>query len=116
MAVIALLCWIGPGHATNCGYDYCWGAIGAGTGGIAARASGFRTAPGATAWAKQQCFGNCTMLEPFYNGCAAIAEDFEGRMFVAFADELEPTIKAAMADCEVDTRRVCRLRVSACSK
>ena len=105
-----------PGEAGTCGYEYCWGSVAAGDNGNAARASGFRTAPGAWARADRVCRGKCSMIEVFSNGCGAIAQDSDGAMSAGFATTRTEAEAEAMAICDQQLGKACRVRVWACSK
>ena len=114
--LLAIFASAGTSQATTCGHDYCWGAIGAGKGGIVARASGFRTAPEAYDWAERQCRGKCLSIEPYVNGCAAIAENFDGIHHFGFAESQDTAIDLATESCAASDRRLGWIRVKGCSK
>ena len=51
-----------PVSAGTCGYDYCFGAISAGDGGMTARSTGRRTAPDALARVEKICGTRCGVI------------------------------------------------------
>lgn len=102
--------------AGSCGHDYCWGAVAVGKNGSASRSSGLRTAPDAVARATKACGANCVLVEPFVNGCAAIAQSFERALFPGFADSDVDARGEALAQCEAHSKYACRIRVEACSR
>jgi len=105
-----------PGLAGSCGYEYCWGAVAAGENGVAARASGFRTAPDAWTRADRVCQQNCKTIEVFSNGCGAIAQNSDEAMFAGFAESRSAAESEVLALCDKQDGGVCRVRISACSK
>ena len=105
-----------PGAAGSCGYEFCWGAVAVGKNGSASRSSGQRTAPDAVARAMTACGENCVLVEPFVNGCGAIAQSFERTLFSGFADDADGARAEAMALCEANSKYSCRIRVQACSQ
>ncbi|WP_397541571.1 DUF4189 domain-containing protein [Roseovarius salis] len=62
-----------PAGAGQCGYQYCWGAVGFGPYGAAGWAHSYASQAGAYNRVFQECGGNCTQIKTFYNSCGAIA-------------------------------------------
>lgn len=74
--VILLLAWILPAdraEAGDCGYAYCWGAVAVGPAGAIGYSYSFGSADAAYDAAQEGCEWDCTIVQTFYNSCAAIA-------------------------------------------
>lgn len=102
-------------QAGQCGYEYCWGALTAGPGGAAGRASGMRTAPGAFDWATKACGSACDRAEVFVNSCAFIVENAAGARHFGWHEDRAEAERRARAACEAGGAR-CRVRIWACSR
>lgn len=72
-AVAALAFAAGPVAAGQCGYQYCWGAVGFGPGGAAGWAHSYPSQQDAYNAVQSNCGWDCTQIKTFYNTCGAIA-------------------------------------------
>ena len=71
--ISALALAAGPAAAGQCGYQYCWGAVGFGPGGAYGWAHSYASQQEAYNRVYQECGGNCTQIKTFYNTCGAMA-------------------------------------------
>ena len=63
----------GSAQAGQCGYDYCWGAVGFGPNGIIGWSFGQWSEEAAYNVAQDGCGWGCTEVKTFYNTCGAMA-------------------------------------------
>lgn len=68
----------GPVMAGQCGYDYCWGAVGIGPGGAWGFSHSYISEQGAINAVQGECGGDCNNIRTFYNTCGAMAEGNSG--------------------------------------
>lgn len=104
----------GAAWAGQCGYDYCWGAVGFGRNGEVAYSHGFATEDGAWARAQGECGGACTIIQTFYNTCGAIAVGRNGAWGFGWANSRARAESNAIGYCS-DSGAGCRPIVWACS-
>ena len=116
IAVALIIAPLTPVSAGSCGYENCWGAVALGEFGRTARASGFRTAPGAWARAERVCGRNCATIEVFNNGCGVIVQDSGAALSTGFAVTRAGAAAEALGACALAGGASCRIRVWACSK
>ena len=74
-AALVAVCSIAAGAASagQCGWDYCWGAVGFGPGGAYGYAYSHYSETDAYNAAQDGCGWNCTEVKTFYNTCGAMA-------------------------------------------
>ena len=103
------------GVAGECRHDYCWGGLAAGQNGIAARASGFRTATEAWDRVAKICNDKCQEILVFPMGCGAIVQVDRDLTVAGFGDSYEKALSEAVRICEAKGGRTCAVRVHTCS-
>ncbi|MCP3970415.1 MAG: DUF4189 domain-containing protein [Rhodobacteraceae bacterium] len=72
-ATILFVFAAGAAAAGQCGYQYCWGAVGIGPNGARAFSHSFASESAAMSGVQAECGGNCTEIQSFYNTCGAMA-------------------------------------------
>lgn len=113
----ALVAAMGLGSAAvagQCGYDYCWGAVGVGPNGAWAYSYGMWSEQEAYNAAQDECGWNCTTVKTFYNTCGAIARADNGALGWGFEYTRELAESTAINWC-MDVGYNCRVVVWACS-
>jgi len=114
-AALAVAMGLAPAaYAGECGYDYCWGAVGFGANGAWGYSHGQISENDAVNVAQDGCGWNCTVVRTFYNTCGAIAVADNGGWGWAHAPTMSDAESSAIAYC-VPHGRNCRVRVSSCS-
>ncbi|WP_296763542.1 DUF4189 domain-containing protein [Sediminimonas sp.] len=114
-AALTLILGAAQAQAGQCGYKYCWGAVGFGPGGAWGYAHGQRSAQQAHDVAQNGCGWACTEMRTFYNACAAIAVADNGAWGWATEKNRELAESSAMNYC-MDNGFNCRVRVWSCSR
>ncbi|MEQ9260188.1 MAG: DUF4189 domain-containing protein [Roseovarius sp.] len=104
----------GPAAAGQCGYQYCWGAVGFGPGGAAAWATSYSSEQGAYNRAYNECGGACTQIKTFYNTCGAIAAGNNDGWGWGHSPSKQGAINIAMGYCN-QYDYGCSVRAWACS-
>ncbi len=103
-----------PAAAGECGYDYCWGAVGFGPGGAYGWAHSYASQQEAWNAVQSNCGGNCTQIKTFYNSCGAIAAGARDGWGWGYAPSRAEAERIAMGYCrQYDTG--CHVRAWACS-
>jgi hypothetical protein len=100
--------------AGQCGYEYCWGAVGIGPNGAYGWAHSHVSEEAAYNAAQSGCGWNCTNVRTFYNSCGAMAEADNGGWGWAWDRTRELAESAAISYC-MDYGYNCRVVVWACS-
>lgn len=97
----------------NCGFEYCWGAVGVGPEGEWGWSSGYAVENGAIAKVQNAC-PDCTTIETFYNTCGAMALGSDGAYGFGRADTRGAAERSAISFC-ADFGAECRPVVWSCS-
>ncbi|MCP4820813.1 MAG: DUF4189 domain-containing protein [Shimia sp.] len=100
--------------AGECGYEYCWGAVGIGPDGAWAYSYGQYSEAEARNVVQSECGGNCDVVEAFYNTCGALSEGTDGNWGFGWAETRELAEGTSLDYCD-DYGTGCRVRVWACS-
>ncbi len=103
----------GSALAGQCGYQYCWGAVGIGPNGAWGWASEHSNEGSAIGRVRSECPG-CTEIETFYNTCGAMATGSDGAWGFGWAGSRGAAEGNAIAYC-ADYGAGCRPVVWACS-
>lgn len=112
--ILAGLFWAQPVTAGQCGYDYCWGAVGFGPDGEIGWSYGQWSEESAYNVAQDGCGWGCTEVQTFYNACAAMARG-NGGWGWAFESNRENAESSAVNYC-MDHAYDCQVVVWACSR
>ena len=100
--------------AGNCGYQYCWGAVGFGPGGAWGWAADYASEQAAWNRVNAECNGSCTQIKTFYNTCGAIAAGYNDGWGWGHAPTKQGAMNIAMSYCnQYDAG--CSIRAWACS-
>ncbi len=100
--------------AGQCGYDYCWGAVGVGSGGAWGYSYGQFSEADAVNELQRECGGDCDTVRTFYNTCGAMAQGSSGNWGFGWADSQSQAEANAMGYC-YENGGGCSIRVWACS-
>lgn len=111
-AILALS--VAQAAAGQCGYDYCWGAVGIGQYGAWGYSFGQYSESDAIIVAQNGCNGNCYEIRTFYNTCGAMAVADNGAWGFGWHGDSVIAESEAMSYC-MDGGYNCQVRVSACS-
>ncbi|WP_101066890.1 DUF4189 domain-containing protein [Roseovarius salinarum] len=114
-AVLAGLVLASAAAAGQCGYRYCWGAVGFGPGGVHGYAYGQRSEQAAYNVAAEGCGWDCTNIKTFHNACAAMAVGHDGGWGWAHDSIRARAETAALNHCGQHTYN-CRVVVWSCSR
>lgn len=106
--------WAAAAAAAQCGYDYCWGAVGFGPGGAYGFSHGHVSEQDAYNAAQDGCGWDCTEVRTFYNSCAAMAVGQSGGWGWAYDRTRSLAERNALNYC-ADYDYGCQIRVWACS-
>jgi len=109
------LALVAPVSASACGYEYCWGAVAIGPAGEWGYSYGQWSEESAYNVAQDGCGWGCTVVQTFYNTCAAIAVADNGAWGWATEKNRELAESSAVNWC-MDNGRNCRVRVWTCSR
>lgn len=100
--------------AGQCGYDYCWGAVGMGPGGAWGYSYGQYSESDAINVLQEECGWDCDTVRTFYNTCGALAEGNTGNWGFGWAGTRSQAENNALGYCS-DYGGGCDVRVWACS-
>ncbi len=100
--------------AGQCGYDYCWGAVGIGDGGAWGYSYGQVSEEAAVEALQGACEWDCDNVHTFYNTCGAMAEGTSGNWGFGYASSRDAAEDTALDYCS-DHGGGCAVRVWACS-
>jgi hypothetical protein len=114
VAAALLLAGAVSAQAGQCGYDYCWGAVGIGPGGAYGYSYEHSSEARAINAAQQGCGGNCTNIKTFYNTCGAMARGNNGAWGFGWANSEGQAKANALGYCRQNGRG-CQVAVWACS-
>lgn len=100
--------------AGQCGYQYCWGAVGFGPGNAWGYAHSYASQQAAYNRVHQECGGNCTQIKTFYNTCGAIAAGANNGWGWGHAPSRQQAQNIALGYCN-QYDNGCTIRAWACS-
>ena len=100
--------------AGECGYDYCWGAVGIGPGGAWGYSYGQFSETDAVNVLQGECGWDCDNVHTFYNTCGAIAEGSQGNWGFGWAGSRAEAEGNALGYC-YQNGGGCAIKVWACS-
>jgi len=100
--------------AGNCGYEYCWGAVGIGTNGEWGYSHSYSTESDAYARVQSEC-PECSQINTFYNTCGAMATGSNGAYGFGWAPTRYDAESNALGYCS-DYGSNCQTVVWACSR
>lgn len=100
--------------AGQCGYEYCWGAVGSAANGAYGWAHSYPTEQQAYDAVQSSCEGECTEIKTFYNTCGAMARSPSGAWGWAWDNTRERAENSAIGYC-LQHGDNCRVVVWACS-
>ena len=100
--------------AGQCGYDYCWGAVGIATNGNYGWSNNWGSESQAIQAAQDGCSGQCTTIKTFYNTCGSISVADNGAWGWGWHSDLDTAHSISMNYC-MDNGYNCQPRVWACS-
>jgi hypothetical protein len=115
LACAVVLAQAGPGAAGSCGYPYCWGAVAIGPGGAYGFSHSWASEQQAYDSAQTGCEWDCTVVQTFYNSCAAIAVADNGGWGWGYDSTRYAAESRAMSYC-AEQGYNCRVRVWSCSQ
>jgi len=104
----------GPVAAGQCGYQYCWGAVGFGPGGAYGWAHSYASENEAYNAVQGSCGWDCTQVKTFYNSCGAIAAGANNGWGWGYAGSRAQAEGIAMDYCD-QYDYGCSIRAWACS-
>ncbi|MFY0678980.1 MAG: DUF4189 domain-containing protein [Thalassovita sp.] len=105
----------GAASAGQCGYEYCWGAVGSSSKGAYGWAHSYATEQDAYNSVYTSCEGDCTEIKTFYNSCGAMARASNGAWGWAADQTREIAEHRAIGYC-LEHGSNCQVVVWACSK
>ncbi len=109
LALVATPVWAG-----QCGYEYCWGAVGIGPGGAWGFAHSYSSESAAINSVNSECGGDCNNIRTFYNTCGALAEGSVGNWGFGWGATQTIAENNALNYCYQNGPN-CAVRVWACS-
>ncbi|MDJ0825059.1 MAG: DUF4189 domain-containing protein [Rhodobacter sp.] len=101
-------------QAGQCGYDFCWGAVGIGPYGAYGYSYAHRSEDAAIGAAQDGCGGNCNNIHTFYNTCGAMAQGSDDAWGFGWAGTRAQAEANALGYCR-DYGSGCAITVWACS-
>jgi len=104
----------GAAGAGQCGYDYCWGAVGIGADGSWSWSTDNWSEDDAISNVQRECGYNCETIRTFYNTCGAMAQASNGGWGFGWANNRGQAEANAMDYCWAQGPN-CQVRVWACS-
>lgn len=111
---VALIFSAGTAMAGQCGYDYCWGAVGVGPGNAWGFSHGYASEQQAWNAVQGECGGDCDNIHTFYNACGAIAMASDGSWGFDWGYSQGEAESKALGQCN-RYGPDCSIRVWACS-
>lgn len=103
------------GHAGECGYEKCWGAVAFGQTGRISYSFGKWSEKAAFRAANKSCKGHCNEIRTFYNECAAVARGADQKWSLSMAPTRELAQSRATMACSSNSWD-CKIVVWACSR
>ncbi|WP_369077074.1 DUF4189 domain-containing protein [Cognatishimia coralii] len=103
------------GHAGECGYEKCWGAVAFGHKGRISYSFGKWSERAAHREATKSCRWMCSEVHTFYNECAAVARGADQKWAISTARTRDLAKDKAKKACSA-TSYECRVIVWACSR
>lgn len=118
-AALAVLVWVigqsTPTEAGQCGYEYCWGAVGSGPNGAWGWSAGMWSEDDAMIRVDSECGGSCDIIQTFYNTCGAIARASNGAWGWSTGASRGAAENGALGYCRQYGGQDCSVRAWACS-
>ena len=113
-ALAVALMTAGAAQAGQCGYEYCWGAVGTSANGHWGWATGQWSEQDAVNRVQAECGGNCDAIRTFYNTCGAMARASNGGWGFGWAPTRGQAETLSLQYCRNEGPN-CRVLVWACS-